>query len=377
MTTPTVVQRARTQLIINHAFFASIVLKRTIQEKPNIKTAQVNARGQISYNPEYLDKLTLQEVVFVLAHECMHWMMDNFTRMGERSPKRWNKATDAVNNEILIESGVGTAPAGIVRFPGAQKMSAEEVYELLPEEDEGDDGDGGGGGEGGDPGSDMDHSSTPSSEAEQRACQAELRTELAQAAQAARQMGNMPAALQRMVDKVLQPETPWYERLERFMDEQVKVNYSWGRPNRRFIGNGLYLPSVSGQGMGEMAIIRDTSASVTPNEQAAFSGHISSILETCQPTAIHVIDVSATVANVQTFDVNDLPIPAGYKGGGGTDMQKGFDYVDSNLPEVACCVLLTDGGTPWPDQVHVPTIVATTNEHAPDHVGETIRITVD
>lgn len=375
MATPTIIERARTQLIINHAFFASILLKREIVADENTERASINALGEIKYNPEYFESLTLQKVVFVLAHECMHWMMDNFSRQGSRTLGRWNRATDAVNNETLIEAGVGDPPDNIVRWPGAQSMSAEQVYELMPEDDPESDQNGGGSGES--PGQDMDTSVTPSDEKEQRQMQAEIRTEIAQAAQAARQMGNMPAALQRMVDSILQPKTPWYERLERFMDQLVKNSYSWSRPNRRFIGQGLYLPSVSGRGMGEMAIIRDTSASVTPAEQRAFAGHISTILEACQPTAIHVLDVSTTVTSVQTFSVDDLPLPPGYKGGGGTDMRVGFDYVCKTLPEVACCVLLTDGETPWPDHVEVPTIVATTRTAAPAYVGETLYIEVD
>jgi len=371
-----IIERARTQLIINHAFFASIALKRPIIPTEKIKTAEVNAKGQISYNPTWLDEKPLGQAVFVVAHECLHYMQDNFTRMGSRNPKKWNRATDAVNNEILIEAHVGTAPPDCIRWGGAENMSAEEVYEAMPDEP-GDDDPEPGEGEPGSGGSDMDHSvSEGMSEGEVKELQGQLKTELAQAAMAAKQMGQMPGVLERMVRDILQPKTPWHEKLERFMSQRVKVDYSWGRPNKRFMSLDIYMPSISGVGLGEVAIIRDTSGSVSAAEQAEFTGHVNRILETCHPTKVYVIDVDTQVSGVQELSKEDLPFLTSVGGGGGTDMRVGLNYVESELPEVDCCILLTDGCTPWPESMSVPTMVATTGVSAPESVGETITLEV-
>lgn len=369
-----IIERARTQLIINHAFFASVALKRPIQANENIKTADVNARGQIRYNPTWLNEKPLGQAVFVVAHECMHYMQDNFTRMGDRNPKKWNRATDAVNNEILVAAGVGTCPPEAIRWPNAENMSPEEVYEQMP--DEPGDNDPGTGGEPGN-GDDMDHSASEDmSEAEKKQMQGQLRTELAQAAMAAKQMGQMPGVLERLVRDILQPKTPWHDKLERFMTQRVKVNYSWSKPNKRFMSLDIYMPSISGVGLGDVAIIRDTSGSVSPAEQSEFTGHVNRILETCNPTRIYLIDVDTRVSSVEVLTKEDLPFQGAVSSGGGTDMRVGLNYVDMELPDVDCCILLTDGYTPWPESMSVPTMVATTGAEAPASVGETVKLEI-
>lgn len=373
MSTPSTMDKARTQLVVNHAFFASIALKRPMKADNSVKTACINARGHIRYNPEWVADLTVQQCVFLIAHECMHWMMDNFARMGSRHPKKWNWATDACNNETLIKANIGEFINGGVRYPGADNMSAEEVYQYAPDMDDGSgDGDGIGG-----VGEDMDPSEGELSPEEAREVQAQMKLDVAQAAQAARSMGQMPAAMEKFVDDLLQPSTPWYTILERFMDRLVKSDYSWTRPNRRMMPLGLYLPSISGHGMGELAVIRDTSGSVSNAEQQCFASHLNTILESCQPTAIHVIDVDADVSEVQTIELSDLPFNPPVRGGGGTDMRVGVEYVETNLPDVSCVVLLTDGYTPWPDSVDVPMIVASTGADAPSHIAETVKLEVD
>lgn len=369
----TIIERAKTQLIIGHPFFASILLKRKLQEDARISTACIDSTGFIRYNAAWVEKHTVQNVVFLLAHECMHYMLMHCDahRIGGRDPGRWNHACDAVINETLIESKVGEFIDGGVRWPGATTMSAEEIYELLPENE----GKGGGGGKGapGGPGMDIDPSATPLDPAEAAAQAAEVKLEVAQAIQAAQQMGTLPASLKRFAEKLLESKVPWFEKLARFMQGVAKNDYNRSRPNRRFIATGMYLPSLHSPSMDTMALIIDTSGSIGQQQLDEFAGHLNAILETCKPERMVVVYCDAEVNHVDEYSSHDLPVRLTAYGGGGTDMRKATTWVDENLQAPDCCVMLTDGYTPWPQHTDYPLVVAcTTDKVSP--VGETIRI---
>lgn len=380
--------RAKTQLIIHHTFFATILLRKELVLTQEIPTACINASGQIKVNPDFIEPLTVDQVVFLLAHECMHWIMDTFGRMGDRGLRDWNIATDAVNNELLIDSNVGQFIEGGVRWPNAHNMTAEEVYEAWMKKKKQDGsqspGGGSGAGEGGDEdgggiggiGSDLDPKvdGRAMTAGEAKALSAQVKVEVAAAAAHAKMAGSMPGSLGRYIDKLLTVTVPWHQRLERYMTERVRSGYSWCRPNRRFIGRGLYLPSVESTGMGEIPIIVDTSGSVSLRELTLFASHVSNIVETCQPEAVHVLYLDSSVSRVDTFTPEMMPLKFDPAGGGGTDMRIGVAYAEKHYPDAPCMIMLTDGYTPWPERTSIPLIVVTTGAESP--VGECIKIEV-
>lgn len=202
---------------------------------------------------------------------------------------------------------------------------------------------------------------------------------VAQAKAVAKQRGNMPGALERMVESIINPITPWYELLERMMTSFIKADYSWSRPNKRHIGAGLYLPS-SGKtpNMGTVVIQSDESGSISPDELEHFKGHISKIIETCRPEKVIVLHTDTEVhEHVDEYTMDDLPLAFKAHGGGGTDMRAGVQWcVDQGIdPEVF--VTLTDMYTPFPEtDPGFPLVwLATTDTVAP--IGDTIRYVVE
>lgn len=376
-------EKARTQIIVNHPFFASIMMKKPMKLDPSIPTACINPYGYIRISPDFIENLSVDQVVFLIAHECMHWMQDTFGRQGSRDMKGWNIATDAVNNELLVESGVGTFIEGGVRWPGAENMTAEEVYDQLKSGKQpsgasgmGDPGDEDGQSPGG-PGSDLDprgKDGQQMSEGERQALSSEIKVDIAAAKEIAKQMGKMPGGLSRFVDNLIHVPTPWYQILEKYVTERIRTDYTWTRPNRRFAGLGMYLPSIDGMGMGTIPIIVDTSGSVSTQELTAFASHVSAIMETCQPKAVHVIYVDSGVSRVDVYEPHELPLKLDPAGGGGTDMRVGVEWAEKNLPDSPVMIMLTDGYTPWPERTSIPMITVTSGQEAP--IGESIKIEV-
>lgn len=74
-------------------------------------------------------------------------------------------------------------------------------------------------------------------------------------------VGSMPASLSRLVDKLLKPKMDWRAILAGMATAATKSNITFRRPDRRWIGRGLYLPSLYDETLREVVVIIDDSGS--------------------------------------------------------------------------------------------------------------------
>jgi len=67
--------------------------------------------------------------------------------------------------------------------------------------------------------------------------------------------------------------------LRRFLEQTARNDYSWQVPNRRYIQQGLYLPTLySTSEGGHIVVFVDTSGSIGGEEIAQFAGELSGML---------------------------------------------------------------------------------------------------
>jgi predicted metal-dependent peptidase len=331
----TTLDKAKVSIVTQHPFFASILMKRQLIEDETIPTAAVDQRNQIYINPVWFNSLSVDEIVFVLAHEIGHVIGQHATRRGTRNAKKWNIAGDAWINDMLKASGIGQPISGCVDMPGSKDETVDEIYNKLP--------DGDGEGPGG-TGSDIIERGSPLTPEEATRIDAETRVEIAQAAQAAKAQGKMPAALAKIIADLIDPGTPWHEILERYMTSYTRGDYTWSRPNRRF-ADIAYLPSAGKlPEMGEVVIQVDVSGSISQKELSYYNGHLARIIEQCNPERVHVLYVDTSVCKHEVFEQGE-EVKLEFYSGGGTDMEEGFNYIakEGIDPEVFVC--LTDGYT--------------------------------
>ncbi len=365
------IKKARTALILQHPFFASLALRLKVQEDYSCHTAWTD--GCIfAYNPHYIKMLSSEKLTGMAAHIVMHPACRHHLRRGNRDQKNWNIACDYAINGILLDAGF-TLPDGYLFREEYSDRSAEAIYEILEREkeqdenadeepitseeeqdnsqseeqgaetesshdqqDEGDqesgdpgksgeirDGEGeGGGGEGSEENIDWTDA-------------------VIQAAINARGLGKLPAALERMISRRIEPELDWRELLNRFLARNARSDYIWITPNRRYIHRDIYLPSLRNCELDQVVIGVDTSGSVTEAELERFGAEISEIFGQ-YPAVVHVLYCDNRVQKAVQAARCELPIKLEPHGGGGTDYRPVFQYVEEQEISPSCLIYLTD-----------------------------------
>ena len=329
------IDKAKAQIVLDHPFWASILLKRKLVEDSSIPTLAVSARGTIYYNPAFVEGLTVPQLVWGLCHEVGHVIGQHALRIGARQHKKWNYAGDAWINDMLNDSKIGDPIPNTVNMPGSKDKTTESIYDALPDDPNGGDGQHDNG-----LGDDIKYEELTEDEVKQLSAQAKV--EVAQAAQAAKANGRLSGKLAEFVAEFINVKTPWYDILERMMTDQVKQDQSWRRPNRRFQD---YMPSMDKiPTMGELAIQVDVSGSISQQELAYYNGHLSRIIEQCRPTKVHVLYTDTNVMRYEEFE-QDQEVKLEFFSGGGTDMEEGFKFIDEQGINPNVFVCLTDGYT--------------------------------
>ena len=336
--------KAKTALILEHPFVGNIALNMPFELTEDTPTAATNGE-RVLFNPNFCDELSDEELKFLVAHECMHPMLEHPFRRQDRDIRVWNQAGDYVINQLLVDENMGKMPEG-----GLYDMdvwhkgggTTDGIYKILPKEGPSDDSNGGIGSVGkggGDPLDQCLDAEGGQAENEQRA--SEWKVKVAQAAQAAKMMGKMSAGLERFVGKVLEAKVDWREVLQRFVEKCKDDTRSWARPNRRFLAQGLYLPTSSGEAMGELVVAVDCSGSIDEDTLNQFAAEVLTIKEDSNPSCIHVVYFDHEVSHYEKFTRDDeLHIEP--HGGGGTAFSPVFDYLNKHGIDPIACVFLTD-----------------------------------
>ena len=367
--------KARSQLVLTNPFFGTLSLRLKPIPDESIATACTNGE-YIKYNPKWFLRLREQERIGLIAHEVMHVALFHMIRRDNRESIRWNIAGDYVINGALIKSNF-ILPHTELIDPQYDDMSTDNVYALLPEDIK----DGAGPGDvllvsSDDPGgcgSVVDHPSVSDGSATGK-FEAEIEVAVQQAADIAKAMGKLPGHLQTLIEKALAPKVDWKMALARFLRANNKSDFTWIKPNRRFISRGLYLPSLHTPCLEEIAVAVDTSGSVSEDELLQFTGEITSILHDTNPERIHFLQCDTEVRSDDEYTRESLPLKITYKGRGGTAFSPVTEYINEKHPGVSALVYLTDlESSNFGDQPPYPVLwVTTSSTEAP--YGEIIQI---
>jgi len=128
--------------------------------------------------------------------------------------------------------------------------------------------------------------------------------------------------------------------LQRFFTDKIKDDYSWQKPNRRFLPE-FYLPSQYSDSLGEIVIGIDSSGSVTDEEFTEFLSEINYIHEVMKPKKLTIISFDTQLKEVHVIGESDDVRELGFKGKGGTIINPIIDYARKHNP--MALLVITDG----------------------------------
>jgi predicted metal-dependent peptidase len=162
-----------------------------------------------------------------------------------------------------------------------------------------------------------------------------------QAAMAARMAGTMPGGLEQFIKAGRKVDTEWTEELKEAVIQNIVTSESYTHPNRRFIGNGVYLPGAIRNNIGWVVLVMDSSGSTWGTLLEVFGSNINNIVEEVKPERVTLLHVDTAVRKVEEFEPGEKVV-INAKGGGGTLFQPAFDWINAQDEVPLAVVYLTD-----------------------------------
>jgi predicted metal-dependent peptidase len=351
LTTLQRIQKAHVQIMAHPDFclYSGVLLLGKVIISPTLPTACTNGIDT-KYGDDFMQTLSEKEVNFVVLHENMHKAyrhMHTWKHLWEIDASRANRACDYVINLQLRDmdpSGTFLTIWGRALIDEKYRgMNAKQVFDLLPPSD----------GEGEDSFDEHDW------EGEDELTQEQIDDLDEQITDALRQgaimVGKKGGNVDRSTKDFLEPKIRWQDQLRDFITSLAdgKDSTTWARTNRRFIGQGIYMPGSITESIGPLVIGGDTSGSIV-QELKQMLGETSSILQTVVPERVDMLWWDSHVAAHEVYlpqdygSFADLTHPAG---GGGTTPACVPRYMVANKLDPAAIIMMTDGciGRDWGD----------------------------
>lgn len=365
----------RTRLCTRTPFLGSLLLFAETVASDSIPTAATNGR-QILINPQFFDRLSLEEQEAVLLHEVLHAALLHPSRGFGRDAKRWNIAADIVVNGILMREGFAL-PKDHVRVQALERFSVEEVYDLLEQ-------------------SPWDKKEMPLAspdllpmpgsgdepvpgslgQEQAQAVEDHWRNAVEQAGIMAETLlqGHRPASLERELQTIKGGQLNWRHYLWRYL---VRTPIDFRDFDRRFIGKRMYLETLEDETV-HVAVAVDTSGSINHQQIQIFLSEVQSILLAYPQLRCELYYADASLHGpYPVAPYGSLPTPIG---GGGTDFRPFFATLEqAHSPWVTTvAVYLTDGYGRFPAHPpSFPTLWVVTpggRDSAQFPFGETVRL---
>lgn len=132
--------RARIKLQETEPYYGYLVLNlKPKKEEKKVPTMGVDGKGNLYYNPSFVEDITQKEVKGVLTHEVLHCSFQHPGRRGNRNPEIWGIAVDIVVNNLLEqENGIELPEGGIIprndKIELGQGITIDKISEKSSEE---------------------------------------------------------------------------------------------------------------------------------------------------------------------------------------------------------------------------------------------------
>jgi predicted metal-dependent peptidase len=381
---------ARIALLLKQPFFGNLATRlKIVNANDWCPTAATDGR-HFYYNTEFIDSLTPRETEFLFGHEVLHCVFDHFQlRAGTRDAQIWNIAADYAVNQILVDNRIGDMPKDDKgKDKGFQDdkyrdVASEEIYDelykkakkngrsmldklgkLLDEhidwdkdsqgniEGKGKQGKGGG--------------APKYTKEELKKIKDEMKEAMISAAQSTG-AGNLPGAIQRMIQELTEPKMNWREIIQQQIVSTMKSDYTFMKPSRRSWHMDAILPGMINTDKIDICLALDASGSISEEMCREFLSEVRGIMDQYKDFRIHLWTFDTAVFNPQIFTPDNADELEDYVlgSGGGTDFDCNWEYMKAEGIEPKKFIMFTDGYPydSWGDPDYCDTVFLINNRY--------------
>jgi len=322
-------EKAKSKLMLEHPYFGSIASALKFEQNDDIESFESNGI-LFKYNSDFLNECGIEEIEFMLANAGMHYALCHQNREQKRESRLWQLATDYAINSMLLKNNL-YPPERInyqSRFDG---MYAEEIYAVLESEiDEKDY---------------IEQDRKSEKIVDQESVDIEF---LEQLLQKTINSNELPKDLERFFPKIYESQIDWRDELHKYLDHFRKDDYRFFPPNKRYIHQGIALPSL-GSELLKIIVAIDTSGSIDKELLGKFFAEFEAIMHSFSNYEIELIACDSKIQYHQTFYPGDNLVHK-TKGGGATDFRPVFEYIERNIDNPSLLIYFTDAQGIFPKQ---------------------------
>jgi len=400
----TQISKALGRLSLTNRFYAEVLGRLPVYFTEDVGTAGTDGIA-FYFSPSFMERydMTLEQAMFVMAHEVEHVVLEHPARRGSADPMDYNIAGDERINNNLFAAGMKGPTDENGKFMGyASSKYADQSWstELIfrdreqnkptppppPPGGEGDSSDDGGDqgqGQGDDGAGDQsgttepggqpttmpngvedifagdviqptDENGKPLTGADLAEAHNAVKGAILSAAAATRAIdpGLIPAHLRGPLAELVEPEVDWVEVMRPYMSATAQDDESWDMLDQRMISRRIAMPRLHSVRAGTVGVIVDTSGSCRAHI-GPFLSELCALAAEVEPEGIRVIFIDTEVQHDITttpedFEADLSELMANPPYGGGTDLRPAFDVL-ADVDDLECVLCMTDMMTPFPD----------------------------
>ncbi|MCW8821927.1 MAG: hypothetical protein OQK45_06845, partial [Sulfurovum sp.] len=274
--------KAKSQLTIKHPYFGMLASRLKHESSAKINAYASNGK-RFLYNPEFMARRNIDEIMFILTNCVMHHVLSHQQRRLDRRGSLWQLSTDYAINNLLHQNGV-SIPQGANFNDEYKGMYAEEIYDALKKahfadipdafdndnvlpnqnlaaealsnsEDN----------------KDIDVFSNIENIDEEIDPETESQWNYAESVsqELSQRKSAMPSGLDRLAKKIKVNDVDWRFELYNAINRHMRNNYSFMPPNKKHIHRGFFLPSLTSDTLS-LSVAIDTSGSINNELLSAF-----------------------------------------------------------------------------------------------------------
>ena len=354
------IEKVKAKLILEQPYFGTIASGLKCELNENIQSFKTTP-GKFEYNDDFIETLSDEQISFTLTNCAMHYALDYKQRKENRIDWLWTLAQDYAINSLLVNNGMN-APKYLNHDIRFDKISAEEIYNTLI--DEIDD-------------KQEEHESVEHIQYEQETIDKEndeaSKDNNAQLLNKAKKYGDLPLDIEVLIPELFDSQIDWKNELYEVIEQSMKFDYTLSPPNKRYISQGIALPSLGGT-KAKIVIAIDSSGSIDEVLLATFLSEVQGIMNQFDNFEIDLIYADVKVHEHTILLPGDL-LEQKIVGGGGTNFENTFKYIEENIYDITLFLYFTDGIGKFPKEESIfETIWVLASDEVEVPFGRTIQL---